>query len=129
MYVPRFQGFLILTHFMRQKLYLSSDIHESSSGVAATRAYYEATKEIAGLLGLVVKTLLPEQYEKYQEAFEAGVWFADEDPGPFLGRAVLWKLQLRMHKDKADAGFSISVPFGAFTGGYMIIPQLHAKLR
>ncbi|KAJ8694407.1 hypothetical protein PTI98_009331 [Pleurotus ostreatus] len=120
------QGWVMQGH--HDKLYLSADIHESSSGVAATRAYYTATKEIAGLLGLVVKTLLPEQYEKYQEAFEAGVWFADEDPGPFLGRAVVWKLQLRMHKDKADAGFSISIPFGAYTGGYMIIPQLHAKL-
>ncbi|KAF9486633.1 hypothetical protein BDN71DRAFT_1437447, partial [Pleurotus eryngii] len=85
------QGWVMQGH--NDKLYLSADIHDSSSGVAATRAYYEATKEIAGLLSLVVKTLLPEQYEKYQEAFEAGVWFADEDPGPFLGRAVIWKLQ------------------------------------
>ncbi|KAG5220270.1 hypothetical protein IMY05_C4635000700 [Salix suchowensis] len=111
-----------------RKLYLSADIHDSSSGVAATRAYYEATKEIAGLLSLVVKTLLPEQYEKYQEAFEAGVWFADEDPGPFLAVPSYGNFKVGCIRIKQTQAF-LSASHSVLYCGYMIIPQLSAKLR
>ena len=34
----------------------------------------------------------PDIYKEYKEAFEAGIWFQD-DPGPFIGRAIIYKLQ------------------------------------
>lgn len=72
--------------------------------------------------------MFPEWYDIYQEAFEAGVWFAD-DPGPFLGRAIVYKLQGRLHRDRHDVGPSVSFPVGQYTGGEMVFPQLNVKLQ
>jgi hypothetical protein len=77
---------------------------------------------------LAFKAVFPEWYTTYQDAFDAGVWFAD-DPGPFLGRAVVYKLQGRLHKDRHDVGPSVSFPVGQFTGGEMVFPQLDTKLQ
>lgn len=62
----------------------------------------------------------------YKKAFDAGVWFA-QDPGPFLGRAIIYKLQGVLHRDRNDVGPSICFPVGSFTGGEMLFPQLNSK--
>lgn len=69
----------------------------------------------------------PKVYAQYREAFDAGVWF-NEDPGPFLGRSVVYKLQSKLHKDGNDAGPSASFAVGSFEGGEMLIPQFGTKL-
>jgi hypothetical protein len=70
----------------------------------------------------------PQLYQQYKAAFEAGVWI-QEDPGPFIGRAIIYKLQSKLHRDKNDAGPSASFPVGYFDGGEMLFPQLGTKLR
>ena len=72
------------------------------------------------------KVAFPDWYSKYKDAFDAGVWLKD-DPGPFLGRAIIYKLQGRLHKDFHDLGPSASFGVGDYTGGEMLFPQLHAK--
>ncbi|KZT17930.1 hypothetical protein NEOLEDRAFT_1023428, partial [Neolentinus lepideus HHB14362 ss-1] len=109
-------------------LFLSSDLGGTSTATSAVRSYYRATSFLANQLKLIFKTCCPEVFELYEKAFEAGVWFTEEDPGPFLGRAVLWKLQVGLHRDKGDVGPSIAFPFGSYEGGEMVVPQLHAKL-
>jgi len=52
---------------------------------------------VARTVALAFKTVFPDWYNIYEEAFEAGVWFAD-DPGPFLGRAIVYKLQSKHQK-------------------------------
>ena len=71
--------------------------------------------------------LMPDYYQRYREAFEAGQWI-ESDPGPWLGRAIVYKLQVALHKDKQDVGPTASFPVGYFTGGEMLLPQLNAKL-
>jgi len=83
---------------------------------------------VACTIGFTFKAVFLEWYDRYQQAFEAGVWFAD-DPGPFLGRALVYKLQGRLHKDRHDVGPSVSFPVGQFTGGEMVFPQLNVKLQ
>jgi hypothetical protein len=73
------------------------------------------------------KVLFPDVYERYKAAFDAGVWEKD-DPGPWLGRAVVYKLQVELHPDKNESGPSVSFACGNYTGGYMLVPQLLAKL-
>jgi len=73
------------------------------------------------------KAAFPEHYEQYREAFKAGVWFP-EDPGPFLGRSVVYKLQGKLHKDHKDVGPSACFPVGFFEGGEMLLPQFKTKL-
>jgi len=70
----------------------------------------------------------PDIYKEYKAAFEAGVW-VQEDPGPFIGRAIIYKLQSKLHKDSNDVGPSASFPVGYFNGGEMLLPQLGTKLR
>lgn len=61
------------------------------------------------------------------KAFKAGVFLRD-DPGPFLARALIYKLQGRLHKDRHDIGPSVSFGVGDFMGGEMLLPQLGLKL-
>jgi hypothetical protein len=70
----------------------------------------------------------PALYQEYEAAFKAGVWLR-EDPGPFLGRAIIYKLQSKLHRDKNDVGPSASFPVGFFDGGEMLLPQLGTKLK
>ena len=83
---------------------------------------------MARTVALAFRAVFPVWYDTYQKSFDASVWFAD-DPGPFLGRAVVYKLQGRLHKDKHDVGPSVSFPIGQFTGGEMVFPQLKTKLQ
>lgn len=70
--------------------------------------------------------LFPIAYKKFSKAFEAGVWVKD-DPGPWLGRALIYKLQGSLHIDDKDEGPTVSFPCGFFNGGEMIFPQLDVK--
>lgn len=72
------------------------------------------------------KKLFPDVYDKCQVAFDAGAWLS-EDPGPWLGRAIVYKLQVDAHLDQKDMNPTASFPCGSFTGGEMQIPQLPAK--
>lgn len=69
---------------------------------------------------------MPEAFKEYKAAFEAGRWYS-EDPGPWLGRTVVFKLQLFLHFDPSEAGPTISFPYGYFTGGQMLFPGLSAR--
>jgi hypothetical protein len=73
------------------------------------------------------EAVFPEEYQKYRDAFEAGVWITS-DPGPFLGRAIIYKLQGKLHKDRKDLGPSACFPAGCFDGGEMLFPQFNTKL-
>lgn len=70
---------------------------------------------------------MPDVHAEFEAAFKAGRWFKEEDPGPWLGRTVIYKLQLFPHFDRAEAGPTISCPFGYFTEGYMQFPELGTR--
>ncbi len=89
-------------------------------------SYYLATRPIARAIAIMFQAVFPDFYAEYQEAFDAGVWLQD-DPGPFLGRAIIYKFQGRLHTDRKDFGPSVCFPVGYFTGGEMKFPQLGAK--
>lgn len=85
------------------------------------------TKPVADIIAGMFRATFPEWYKKYKIAFDAGVWFRCDD-GPFLGRAIIYKLQGRLHKDCHDLGPSVSFGVGEYTGGEMLFPQLGTKL-
>lgn len=105
---------------------MSSEFTRSGSGLSAIKVFYQATEAVARTLAIMFETLLPEEYLRYKTAFDAGVWM-EEDPGPWLGRAIVYKLQVSLHHDKNDEGPSACFPCGRFTGGALKIPQLNAK--
>jgi hypothetical protein len=69
---------------------------KGSYAALAVKYYYRATRNVALLLGEYFSAAFPDEYTKYKEAFDAGVWNL-EDPGPWLGRALVYKLQVRPH--------------------------------
>lgn len=108
-------------------MFLSNEWTRSGVGLAAIVNYYQSTKLLAQRLSAIFEVLMPECFRTYKTAFEAGEWLV-EDPGPFIGRVIVYKLQVSLHKDKNDGGPAISFPIGFFKGGEMLIPQLNAKL-
>ena len=68
---------------------LSQDMWgHSVSGTMAVRQYFETTQSLAHHLAACFEAAFPEYYETYSDAFAAGQWL-EEDPGPWLGRAIV----------------------------------------
>jgi hypothetical protein len=95
--------------------------------MSAIASYYSFTADVANAIAIMFKAAFPKVYAQYRQAFDAGVWL-QEDPGPFLGRSVVYKLQSKLHNDGNDVGPSASFPVGSFEGGEMLVPQLKTKL-
>ncbi len=98
-----------------------------NSGLEARR-YFISTRPLAIYLGEMFKVSFPVYYERYRAAFAAGIWFT-EDPGPWIGRAIVYKLQVNTHVDGLDDGPTAVFNFGYYTGGEMYIPDLGLKLQ
>ena len=94
----------------------------------ALEPYYKLTRAVAETLAGMYEVLFPEEYERLKPAFEAGKWII-QDAGPWIGRALVYKLDVELHLDENDAGPSVSFPCGDFTGGQMMVPQFEAKFR
>lgn len=115
-----------LIHF--QGLFLASPYTRSGNALGAINCWYRATRQVSLTLQIMFRVLFPTLYDTFQKAFDAGVWL-EEDPGPWLGRAIVYKLQGDLHLDGRDCSPTASFPCGYFTGGEMMVPQLGAKLR
>ena len=93
----------------------------------AVRRYYIGTQNLAGMLQEAFKVAFPDYYQEYMQAFKAGVWWT-EDPGPWLGRAIVWKLQVQPHMDASDVGPTAAFNCGSYDDGPMYLPDLKLKL-
>jgi hypothetical protein len=121
-------SFFFLFDKIPQELCPGGTYSASNEARLAIEHYYEASSPVAMMLATYFKKLFPAAYEKSAKAFDAGVW-VEGDPGPWLGRALIYKLQGSLHVDDKDEGPTVSFPCGHFSGGEMITPQLDAKFR
>jgi len=79
-------------------------------GLLPPRPGHSGCKEISyrhgedlSQIGWHVLSCIPRYYyEKYRKAFEADCW-AKEDKGPWIGRVIVWKLQVCLHRDTLDS--------------------------
>ncbi|KZT31140.1 hypothetical protein SISSUDRAFT_1068047 [Sistotremastrum suecicum HHB10207 ss-3] len=99
---------------------------------AAVKAFIKNTSILHKILGMYLKLVFPEEWEKVKHVYDAGRWVQEDTPDGFaLGRAVVWKLQIAIHRDPQDGKGSICVVFncgkykpdGEFGGG-MAFPDL-----
>lgn len=79
------------------------------------------------LLNAMFWESFPDFYFKYQYAFLAGKWTV-LDPGPFLGRAIVWKLDVCPHQNGLDEGPAVIFSMGDFSDRECYIPDLKLKL-
>ena len=117
----------LLTYDLFKPLRISSDMHTKDSKGANVKEWYRATRPLAIFLGELFKATFPDHYLQYKAAFDAGAWLC-EDPGPWLMRVIIWKLDVNIHFDKKDAGPTATFPSGFFEHGAMELPQLRARL-
>jgi len=69
----------------------SSDFFRGCQAALAVKHYYRATREAAIYISCMFEDAFPEYHAKYTEAFKAVVW-ETADPGPWIGRAIVYKL-------------------------------------
>ena len=113
---------------LNKGLFLSGDMVQTSRGLSAIQWHYRASQPIAEIIATMFRVLLPDVYKMYKAAFDAGVW-EEADPGPWIGRAIVYKLQVFVHRDGRDDGPTASFPVGDFDGGEMNMPDLGAKFQ
>lgn len=94
----------------------------------AVKRYFEGSRPVATYLGACFEVAFPDYYHKYKAAFKAGVWMS-EDPGPWLRRAIVWKLPVKTHMDGLDEGPTAIFNVGNYTGGDLYLPDLKLKLE
>jgi hypothetical protein len=121
---------MILSHIVQDVMVPSSDIFRGSHAGNALAWYYQATEPAAKQLGKMFRVSFPEQYPKYRSAFDAGQWVR-YNPGPWLGRAIIHKAQVLLHRDANDPpdGPAASFNSGLYEGGHLYLPDLRLKLR
>ncbi|TEB17147.1 hypothetical protein FA13DRAFT_1650302 [Coprinellus micaceus] len=108
-------------------LYPSRDMSRTSTGYLSVSNYYLETEATAREVGDRLEAAYPLYFKKYSQAFAAGVANV-LDPGPYIGRALVWKMQVKVHQDGLDEGPAATFPCGYYSGGYLYIPQLGLKL-
>ncbi|KAG1813000.1 hypothetical protein EV424DRAFT_1349195 [Suillus variegatus] len=92
------------------------DMVSGPCGAPHIDAYYKATEALALQLSAMFHMSYLDFYKKYQQAFEAGKWMV-VDPGPFLGRVIVWKLAVLPHQDGLDTSPAVIFLMGCFEGG------------
>jgi len=112
----------------KDRMVPSKDFLRSGQGAQAVLKYLTDTQRTSAKLAGMFQAAFPEYYEKYKTAFLAGCW-AEEDKGPWIGRAIVWKLQVGLHRDALDEGPAACFPCGNYKGGQLCLPDLDAKLE
>ncbi|KAJ7849551.1 hypothetical protein B0H14DRAFT_2765427 [Mycena olivaceomarginata] len=106
----------------------SSDFFRGCQAALAVNYYYKLTERVAIYLQCAFAEAFPTYYAKYTSAFKAGVW-ETADPGPWLGRAIVYKLQVGEHVDGLDDGPTACFCVGNFDGGPMYLLEVRACYR
>ncbi|KAG2745093.1 hypothetical protein P692DRAFT_20877347 [Suillus brevipes Sb2] len=103
-------------HGKKSQLKPSADMVCNAQVALAVAWYMKRTTKFAIALKELFRVAYPDDFKIYEKAFEAGVWEA-ADPGPWLGRAIVWKLNVLPHRDGLDGGPTAIFCLGSFSGG------------
>ena len=94
----------------------------------AVTLYFTATQKVSAKLAGMFEAAFPQFHKDYAKAFEAGVW-CTKDKDPWIGRVIVWKLPVSLHRDGLDEGPAVCFPCGRYKGGELCLPDLEAKLK
>ncbi|KAF5334147.1 hypothetical protein D9757_015416 [Collybiopsis confluens] len=105
----------------------SASFSANSTAGNAHERYYEETAALNAWLDELFKHEFPKHHAKFKKAHAAGRW-SEVDPGPHLGRVIVWKLQSKDHIDDADACPTITYVLGGnYSGGYMDLKDIRTR--
>ncbi|KZS89565.1 hypothetical protein SISNIDRAFT_397745, partial [Sistotremastrum niveocremeum HHB9708] len=80
--------------------------------------YMKRTGSLHKYLNALAEASFPDEWKRNRKAYEAGQWTrSDTRQGGFLARAIVWKLQVDVHRDSQDEPGGICICFNG--GSYM----------
>lgn len=99
---------------------------------AAVKSHLYNTRILHAYAAMCLRRTIPSEYDKAKPIYDAGKWISEDSPdGIALGQAILWKLQVAIHRDTQDGlgNFCIAFNFGRWVpdgmfGGGMAFPDL-----
>lgn len=97
-----------------------------------TEYFIDRTKVVHQILAKMMRKAFPDEWRKYHDSYAAGRWLREDTKyGMWLGRAVVWKLQINLHRDCSDGESGICCCFNGGDykpacdgGGMMVFPDL-----
>lgn len=102
-----------------QPLSVSSDTVCNSSFRLSLEWYIAQSQPITGILAGYLNVFWPEVYHEFKKRFAAGRTI-DSDTGPWIARALLYKMWLFMHYDQYDKDVRASFACGSSENAYMV---------
>lgn len=92
--------------------------------------YYRSMRHIDLQLNTMFAASFPDLFEEYVAVAQAGNFYS-EDASAWLGRAIVHKLQVEVHRDGLDPSGkpAATFPSGRYSGGEMYYPDLGLKFR
>ncbi|KAF6751248.1 hypothetical protein DFP72DRAFT_1071452 [Ephemerocybe angulata] len=103
------------------------DMAQGSLANLVAQHYFAATAPMSNAVRQRFKMVFLQYFEKYDTAFKAGQVITS-DPGPFLGCALVWKLQVHPPQDGLDEVPAEIFPLGDFKDSELLLPNLMVKL-
>jgi len=107
---------LSLSILLKDRMVPSKDFHRSGQGTQAVKKYFTDKEGTLARLASMFQAAFPDCYEKYRKAFEVGCW-TKEDKGPWIGRVIVWKLQVSLYRDALDEGPTACFPCRNYEDG------------
>lgn len=105
----------------------SASFTANARATATHEQFYLDCLEVNIRLDAIMEREFPIQYPIFRKAHLAGRW-TEVDPGPHLGRVIIWKLPSEIHLDDSDSlPTIIYVLSGNYVGGYFDALDLHTR--
>lgn len=102
-------------------------VGDSQEEMMAGQYYLDASSKIGLVLSRMYEENFPAFFQRHKKAFLAGRWYRTL-PGPWLGMAVVYKLQTHVHVDQGDGLLPVAIfCVGQFTGGFLEMPDLNLR--
>jgi hypothetical protein len=107
---------------------LSPSFKVNGSAFEVHEKWFECCVQSNVWLNEIMRHEHREKYDVFVKAHKAGRWM-QADPGPHIGRVLVWKRHSTDHMDNADSLPTVVIVLsGEFVGGYMEFLDLQTRL-
>lgn len=103
----------------------------------AVKSLIAATSEVHAMLARMKKVAFPNDWQRNSKTYRSGIWEKEDHvQGMWLGRALVWKMQVKLHRDGLDGAKGVCACFnrGYYEpacegGGLIVFPDLGLAFR
>ncbi|KAK1216501.1 hypothetical protein PQX77_020853 [Marasmius sp. AFHP31] len=106
----------------------SKDYSRTATSHVAAAEWLRSSWKIQQQLRKMTHSFFPEYYEESAVACKAAITRNSPVVGPWIGKAIVWKLQGSSHIDDHDIIPTATYPMGVYEGGYMDLIDIDTRL-